>query len=234
MSNSQIADTLATGNTSERQVIAIKGPVHHWIEPWHLAYAILGALASGLAAILIPLVVTNSGGSSTELGAAIASLNIGALLAPFWGWAADRSLAYRAIFFSGFMLIAAGFLGFTVMHGFGAWLVSAFLVGFGIGASNTVASLFVVEFTPESEWSQRISWLQTFNALGAIVGMAIAGLLQPAFGTLVATRRRLQRSGSRVGTYWGGDRYGFVQCSSRSSLRPWRYSRRRRGRSIRL
>jgi MFS transporter, DHA1 family, tetracycline resistance protein len=72
------------------------------------------------------------------------------------------------------------------MHGFGGWLISAYLVGFGTGASNTVASLFVVEFTPESEWSQRISWLQTFNALGAILGMAIAGLLQPAFGTFVA------------------------------------------------
>ena len=186
MSNGEITNTPATVNPPERQVIAIKGPVHHWIEPWYLAYAILGALASGLAAILIPLVVTNSGGSSTQLGAAIAALNVGALFAPVWGWAADRSLAYRAIFLSGFLLIAAGFLGFTVLHGFGAWLISAYLVGFGTGASNTVASLFVVEFTPESEWSQRISLLQTFNALGAILGMAIAGLLQPAFGTFVA------------------------------------------------
>ena len=175
-----------TISTPERQVIATKGPVHHWIEPWYLAYAILGALASGLAAILIPLVVTNSGGSPTQLGAAIAAQNLGVLFAPIWGWAADRSLAYRAIFFTGFMLIGVGFLGFSVMHGIGAWLISAFLVGFGTGASNTVACLFVVEFTPESEWSQRISWLQTFNALGAIVGMAIAGLLQPSFGTLVA------------------------------------------------
>jgi MFS family permease len=93
MSNGEITNTPATGNTPERQVIAIKGPVHHWIEPWYLAYAILGALASGLAAILIPLVVTNSGGSSTQLGAAIAALNFGALFAPIWGWAADRSLA---------------------------------------------------------------------------------------------------------------------------------------------
>src|SRR5260370_23848495 len=97
MSNSEITNTPATVNTPERQVIAVKGPVHHWIEPWYLAYAILGALASGLAAILIPLVVTNSGGSSTQLGAAIAALNVGALFAPIWGWAADRSLAYRAI-----------------------------------------------------------------------------------------------------------------------------------------
>jgi hypothetical protein len=63
MSDGAITNTPATVNTPERQVMAIKGPVHHWIEPWYLAYAILGALASGLAAILIPLVVTNSGGS---------------------------------------------------------------------------------------------------------------------------------------------------------------------------
>ena len=175
-----------TVESTKRQVIATQGPVHHWIEPWYLAYAILGALASGLAAILIPLVVTKSGGSSTQIGAAIAAQNVGALFAPIWGWAADRSLAYRAIFFSGFMLIAAGFLGLAVMHGLGTWLVSPFLIGFGTGASNTVACLFVVEFTPENEWSQRISWLQTFNALGAVVGMAIAGLLEPILGTLVA------------------------------------------------
>jgi hypothetical protein len=51
--NGQIADTPVT----------VKGPVYRWIEPWYLAYAILGALASGLAVILIPVVVTNSGGS---------------------------------------------------------------------------------------------------------------------------------------------------------------------------
>jgi hypothetical protein len=56
--NGQIADTPVT----------VKGPVYRWIEPWYLAYAILGALASGLAVILIPVVVTNSGGSSDRFG----------------------------------------------------------------------------------------------------------------------------------------------------------------------
>ena len=84
MSNGEIANSPARVDTAERQVIALNGPVHHWIEPWYLAYAILGALAYGLAAILIPLVVTNSGGSSTQLGAAIAALNVGALFAPLW------------------------------------------------------------------------------------------------------------------------------------------------------
>lgn len=171
---------------AQKQVIPTKGPVHRWIEPWYGAYAILGALASGLGAILIPLVVTGGGGSSTEIGTAIAAQNIGALMAPFWGGLADRSKAYRSIFFGGFLLIGLGFLAFTVLRGAGAWLAGAFLIGFGTAASNTVASLFVVEFTPAAEWGVRISWLQTFNAAGSVIGMFLAGWLAPRTGTLIS------------------------------------------------
>ena len=77
MNNGQIVDTPVTVNAPGRQVIPVKGPVHRWIEPWYLP--ILGALASGLAVILIPLVVTNSGGSSDRFG--YESVNLfGALL----------------------------------------------------------------------------------------------------------------------------------------------------------
>jgi MFS family permease len=170
----------------DREVIATHGNIPRWIEPWYGAYAILGALASGLAVISIPLVVTTSGGSATEIGTTIAAQNIGALFAPFWGTVADRTRAYRVVFFLGFILIGLGFLGLSVLHGLSAWVACAFLLGFGTGASNTVATLFVVEFTPKEEWSQRISWLQTFNALGSVVGMALAGLLAPRLGTLLA------------------------------------------------
>lgn len=183
----ELSATERPSTVSNRQVIPVQGPIQHWIEPWYLSYAILGALASGLAVILIPLVVTRSGGTATHVGAAIAAQNVGALFAPLWGWIADRSRAYRGIFFGGFVLIAFGFLGFTlVVHDISAWLLSAFLVGFGTGASNTVACLFIVEFTAKSEWSERISWLQTFNALGSVVGMAVAGLLEPRIGTLLS------------------------------------------------
>jgi MFS transporter, DHA1 family, tetracycline resistance protein len=183
----ELSATDRPSTVSNRQVIPVQGPIQHWIEPWYLSYAILGALASGLAVILIPLVVTRSGGTATHVGAAIAAQNVGALFAPLWGWIADRSRAYRGIFFGGFVLIAFGFLGFTlVVHDISAWLLSAFLVGFGTGASNTVACLFIVEFTAKSEWSERISWLQTFNALGSVVGMAVAGLLEPRIGTLLS------------------------------------------------
>ena len=66
----------------DREVIATDGNIKRWIEPWYGAYAILGALASGLAVIAIPLVVTGGGGGATEIGTAIAAQNICALFAP--------------------------------------------------------------------------------------------------------------------------------------------------------
>jgi DHA1 family tetracycline resistance protein-like MFS transporter len=157
-----------------------------WIEPWYVAYAILGALASGSAVILIPLAVISRGGSATQIGAAIAAQNVGALFAPFWGWLSDRFKDYRPIFFGGFLLIGAGFLVFALTANASICLVGAFLIGFGTGASNTVACLFVVEFTPASEWGQRISWLQTFNAIGSVLGLAGAGLLRTESGMLLS------------------------------------------------
>jgi MFS family permease len=181
--DSALADAPLVGH----EVIATHGNVNHWIEPWYGAYAILGALASGLAVITIPLVITAGGGSATVIGSTIAAQNIGALFAPFWGATADRTRAYRTVFFLGFILIALGFAGLSGLRGLGAWSCCAFLIGFGTGASNTVAGLFVVEFAPKAEWGQRISWLQTFNALGSVLGMALAGLLAPHLGTLLAS-----------------------------------------------
>ncbi len=43
-----------------------------------------------------------------------------------------------------------------------------------------------MEFTAQAEWSARISWLQTFNASGSVLGMAAAGLLAPRTGMAVA------------------------------------------------
>jgi MFS family permease len=164
-------------------------PARHlgrWIEPWYVAYAILGALASGSAVILIPLAVMSRGGSAAQIGAAIAAQNIGALFAPFWGWASDRFKDYRPIFFGGFLLIGGGFLSFALIKDAKILLLGALLIGLGTGAANTVACLFVVEFTPAKEWGQRISWLQTFNAIGSVLGLAGAGLLRPESGMLVS------------------------------------------------
>jgi DHA1 family tetracycline resistance protein-like MFS transporter len=176
----------STPNPINKSPVIPTGNVLRWIEPWYVAYAILGALASGAAVILIPLMVVERGGTPIQIGVAIAAQNCGAFSAPLWGWICDRSKAYRFVFFGGFLLIAAGFTGFALIDSRVIWIIGSFLIGFGTAASNTVASLFIVEFTPEKEWSQRISWLQTFNAIGAVLGMAGAGLLHPELGMLLA------------------------------------------------
>jgi MFS transporter, DHA1 family, tetracycline resistance protein len=176
----------STPNPISKTPVIPTGNVLRWIEPWYVAYAILGALASGAAVILIPLMVVENGGTAIQIGMAIAAQNCGAFSAPLWGWICDRSKAYRFVFFGGFLLIAAGFISFALINRRSVWIVGSFLIGFGTAASNTVASLFIVEFTPEKEWSQRISWLQTFNAIGSVLGMAGAGLLHPELGMLLA------------------------------------------------
>ena len=61
------------------EVIAAHGNIHHWIEPWYGAYAILGALTAGLAVISIPLVVIGDGGDGIQIGTTIAVQNLGVL-----------------------------------------------------------------------------------------------------------------------------------------------------------
>jgi hypothetical protein len=48
MSSTQGQAEHAGGAGPGRQVIATRGDISRWIEPWYVAYAILGALASGL------------------------------------------------------------------------------------------------------------------------------------------------------------------------------------------
>jgi MFS family permease len=169
----------------ERRIIPMEGALRRWVRPWYVAYAILGVLASGLAAILIPLVIDAAHGSAGQIGLVVATLNVGVLFSPFWGMIADRTKAYRLVFLAGFLLLAAGFSVFGVLSGSAAWFVGAFVIGLGVGAANTVAGLFIVEFTPKAEWNQRISWLQTFSALGQISGLLLAGLLMPRPGMLL-------------------------------------------------
>jgi MFS family permease len=162
-------------------VIATRTP-GRWIAPWYGAYAILGACVSGFAPLLVPVEISRAGGSASLIGLSVAAQNLGALSAPAWGALADHAKAYRPIFFCGFFLIAVGLALFAGLHGFAPWIGASFLLGLGSGASNTVASLFIVEFTPRPEWHRRISWLQTFNAIGTALGLAAAGYVAPSLG----------------------------------------------------
>jgi len=157
-----------------------------WVRPWYVAYAILGAMASGLEVILIPAAVARDGGTSAQIGLVVAMINIGVLASPLWGLIAERQHAHRVVFFCGFALAGAGFLGFALGDGVIVWMICAFLIGLGVGAANTMAGLFVVAFTPQKEWNRRIGWMQIFNATGQICGLLVAGMFLPRHGMLIA------------------------------------------------
>jgi DHA1 family tetracycline resistance protein-like MFS transporter len=152
---------------------------HHWqdwIEPWYLAYALMGMAVAGLAPVLIPLVVGEASGS-VQVGWVMAVISLGGLTAPIWGGLADRYRLHRWLLAGGLLLTAVGLGVFpTSLHPV-LWYVLALVQGIGAASSATVANLFVVEGHPKDEWDERIGWLQTFYGGGQVAGLLLVAYL---------------------------------------------------------
>lgn len=146
------------------------------MEPWYLAYALLGATVAGLVPILLPLTVSRGGGA-TQMGLVMAAVSLGGLTAPLWGRLADRHRLHRWLLAGGLFLTTIGLAAFPFTTGSVVWLGLALLQGIGAAAAATVANLFVVEIHPQDEWDERIGWLQTFYGGGQVGGLLLAGLL---------------------------------------------------------
>lgn len=147
-----------------------------WIEPWYLAYALMGLVVAGLVPILIPLLVSRSGNPGL-VGVVVAALSLGGLTSPLWGDLADRLRLHRRLLAGGLLLAALALAAFALTTQPFLWVLLAVLQGLGNASAATVANLFVVEAHPQSEWDQRIGWLQTFYGLGQVAGLLLAGLL---------------------------------------------------------
>jgi DHA1 family tetracycline resistance protein-like MFS transporter len=148
----------------------------NWIEPWYLAYALLGVTVAGLVPILLPLAVSQSG-NAADVGLVMAVLSLGGLMSPLWGGLADRYRAHRWLLVGGVAFTAIGLAFFPFTTSVAAWLGLALLQGASAAAAATVANLFVVENHPKAEWDERIGWLQTFYGGGQVAGLLLAGLL---------------------------------------------------------
>jgi len=131
-----------------------------WVEPWYLAYALLGAGVAGMIPILIPLLV-NSIGDVAQVGLVMAGLSFGGLAAPLWGSLADRFRLHRVLLVGGMLLTASGMLLFPFFHSAGMWLVLSLLLGLGSGRAATVTNLFIVEVHPQAEWDERVRMEET-------------------------------------------------------------------------
>ena len=130
------------------------------MEPWYLAYALLGASAAGLVPMLLPLAVYRSRGAAS-VGWVIAAYNLGGLTAPLWGILADRYRLHRCLVVGGVGIAAAGLAAFPLIPGPSAWPTLALLQGMGATGAATIANLFVVEAHPQEEWGEHIGSLQT-------------------------------------------------------------------------
>jgi DHA1 family tetracycline resistance protein-like MFS transporter len=154
----------------------------HWlqrVEPWYLAYALLGVTAGGLIPILLPLAVSRVG-SAVHVGLVMAAISLGGLTAPLWGGLADRYRLHRGLLAGGLLVAAIALIAFPFTTALVAWLGLALLQGVGTASAATVANLFVVEGHPRAEWDERIAWLQTFYGGGKVGGLLLAAGLSQA------------------------------------------------------
>ncbi len=166
----------------------LKDHWQRWVEPWYWVYALLGATTSGMAPILLPLVVSRTGGVS-HIGLVMAAFNLGGLTAPLWGSLADRHRLHRWMLLGGLLATTIGLAAFSFTSNKSIYLGLALLQGIGAVAAATVANLFVVERHPQQEWDERIGWLQTFYGGGQVVGLLLVGALSQSdlhLGLLVA------------------------------------------------
>ncbi len=160
--------------------------MRHWISPWYASNAAVGFAVPGLAAIIIPLIVVRTGHEPIRVAAVVAAQNWGVLLAPVWGWLADRERVRPAVLFAGLLCIAAGFAGLASTRSLWLLLGASFAIGTGTGAFNTTAIILITRFRPVCEWGPRLAWLQTFGAIGTTAGLGAAGLIAPRTGAAVA------------------------------------------------
>lgn len=159
--------------------------IKQFVSPWYLGYAFQGAAVLGLAPILLPLIV-GTALSSSAAGTVVACFYVGQLASPWLGNIADRTRAFRLIYAAGYVLLAAGLIGFALVENLVFWCLLAFLQGLGSAATNTVAAMFIVEFSPKKEWDGKIGWLQTFYGTGQAIGLGLASFAQahPTLGLL--------------------------------------------------
>jgi MFS family permease len=143
------------------------------VERWYLAYALLGITATGAVPILLPLALSRLG-NAMDIGLVMAAISLGGLLAPWWGTLADRYRLHRCLLAGGLVVAAVGLavLPFVTMRV--VWLGLALLYGCGVSGASTVATLLIVEVHPETEWDERIAWLQTCHDAGHVGGLLLA------------------------------------------------------------
>lgn len=147
-----------------------------FFETWYGSYEILGAIASGLIPILLPL-WTQQHSSAANVGIVMALFGLGQLSAPLWGEIADMLKLNKILFLMGLFIIGLSILGITFSPIHMILGILSLMAGLGFSLTNTLANLWIVERFPYIEISERVGILQRTYGIGQVLGLAIASLL---------------------------------------------------------
>lgn len=147
-----------------------------YTRPWYLAYLLLGIVTAGMVPVLLPLMMMAVSHELSAVAYVMGVYDLGLLTSILWGLLAERRHWYRSLFFGGFLLAAVAVAVFPLMRALTGWMAAAFVLGAGSSGAATVASLLIVDFEPSREWEPRIGLLQSFNGIGQVVGLLLAGI----------------------------------------------------------
>jgi MFS family permease len=147
-----------------------------YVRAWYLAYLLLGIITAGMVPVLLPLMMASVSGRLSTVAYVMGAYNLGLLSSPLWGLLAERHKLHRTLFFVGFVIVGAATALMPWLNGVAQWMPVAFGIGVGSAGVATVASLFIVDFSPSPEWEPSIGYLQCFNGTGQVVGLLMAGL----------------------------------------------------------
>ena len=151
------------------------------------AFLIYGALVPGLTVILLPVIVVEAGHRPFRIGAIVAALSAGSLFSPMWGWIADRMRASVVPLPLGFAFVGMGLMLLADATRLGPLFLASFLIGLGGAGCAAVGVLRAARNAGPSQTAAGISRLQMWTAIGAVAGMAAAGVVPARLAVLIGS-----------------------------------------------
>ena len=135
-------------------------------------YILLGLVQNGLMPVILPLAAR----PGPTAGLTYAAFAAAGMAAPFIGAWSDRHRRHRVTLAAGLSLAGLALLAHRLPGGLAQHMATAALVGFGVSAASTVATMFIVEVVPEALWDAQIGALQACIGGGQLVGLLLAGV----------------------------------------------------------
>ena len=134
-----------------------------------------------LIGFVLPSLTAYWGLSRDQAGFLATTLFVGMMIgAWFWGTVADR-VGRRRVFVSTILIGSVGALLSAAAPSYELLLLARLVTGFGIGGTLPVDYAITAEFLPTRQRGRWLVFLESFWALGTVVGAALAWLIIPRY-----------------------------------------------------